>query len=49
MILEKVPMLVQLSGLHMRMDGTHGAISAADVIKGVTGRVSALKGGVVIT
>lgn len=47
--LVKVPTLVQLRGLHMRMDEVGGATNATDVVKGVTGRVSALKGGVAIT
>jgi len=47
--LMKVPTLVQLRGLHMRMDEAGGATNATDVVKGVTDRVSALKGGVVIT
>jgi hypothetical protein len=49
MILMTVPMPVQLSGLHMRMGGTSGAMTVIGVVKEGTGIVNALKGGGVTT
>lgn len=49
MVLMTVPMPVQLRGLHMRMDGTSGAMTAIGAVKEGTGIVNVLKGGEVTT